>query len=223
MFNDARKAIGQMPDPAFRAVLFQALALTFVMLVVLGFAASFAIGLIPEFEWLWLNDLIGWLTGIGLFLGSIWLLVPVSSMFIGVFLDRIADAVEAKHYAADPPAREQPLAETLSMALRFTLIMIVANILVLPLYLLPIANLAIFYGLNGYLLGREYFEMVAMRHLPSADVRAFRKANSMRVTLAGVVIALPLVIPLVNLIVPLFGAAFMVHVFKRLSAGAARA
>lgn len=217
MIEDARKAFGQMPDPAFRKVLLLSLALTAVLLVALGFLAALGIGMIPEFGWLWVNDLVGWIAGFGLVLGSIWLLVPVTSMFIGIFLDQVADAVEAKHYSTDPPARDQPISETLVVALRFTLVMIVANLLVLPLYLLPVANLAIFYGLNGYLIGREYFEMVAMRHMPPAEARALRKTHSLRVTLAGIVIALPLLIPLVNLLVPLFGAAFMVHVFKRLA------
>lgn len=217
MIQSALKAIRQLPDPAFRKLLLQSLGLTVLLLLGIGTAAVYGIGFIPEFETGWLNEVIGWLAGLGLVIGSIWLLVPVTSIFIGIFLDQVADAVEAKHYPADPPSRDPPLRETLAMALRFTAIMVIANILVLPLYLLPVANLAIFYGLNGYLLGREYFEMVAIRHHDAATVKALRLKNSLRITLAGVLIALPLIIPIVNLIVPLFGAAFMVHVYKRLA------
>ncbi len=217
MFQSAMKAIRQLPDPAFRKLLLQSLGLTLLLLIAIGIAAFYGIGLIPEFGVGWLNDAVGWLAGLGVVIGSIWLLVPVTSLFIGIFLDQVADAVEAKHYPADPPSRDPPLPETLAMALRFTAILVIANILVLPLYLLPLANLAIFYGLNGYLLGREYFEMVAIRHHDAATVKALRQQNSLRITLAGVVIALPLVIPIFNLIVPLFGAAFMVHVYKGLA------
>ncbi|HAD25227.1 MAG TPA: cysteine biosynthesis protein CysZ [Alphaproteobacteria bacterium] len=217
MIQSALKAIRQLPDPAFRKLLLQSLGLTVLLLLGIGAAAFYGIGFIPEFETGWLNDVIGWLAGLGVVIGSIWLLIPVTAIFIGIFLDQIADAVEAQHYPADPPSRDPPLSETLIMALRFTAIMVVANILVLPLYLLPVANLAIFYGLNGYLLGREYFEMVAIRHHDAATVKALRQQNSLRITLAGILIALPLVIPVFNLIVPLFGAAFMVHVYKGLA------
>lgn len=216
MFQSAMKAIRQLPEPAFRKLLLQSLGLTLLLLIAIGVAAFYGIGLIPEFGTSWLNDVVGWLAGLGVVIGSVWLLVPVTSIFIGIFLDQVADAVEAKHYPADPPSRDPPLSETLGMALRFTAILVIANILVLPLYLLPVANLAIFYGLNGYLLGREYFEMVAIRHHDPATVKALRQQNSLRITLAGVLIALPLVIPIFNLIVPLFGAAFMVHVYKGL-------
>ena len=93
------------------------------------------------------------------------------------------------------------------------------NLLALPFYLLPFVNIALFWVVNGYLIGREYFELVALRHLPFAEVAALRKRHRMRVFLAGVIIALFTTVPLLNLFAPLFGTALMVHTYKRLAAG----
>src|SRR3546814_19848101 len=84
-------------------------------------------------------------------------------------LDESARAVERHLYADRPPARSQPLGEAVFGNVIFVLITLILNLLVLPLYLvliwIPPLKLLLFYLLNGYLLGREYFEMVAVRRL----------------------------------------------------------
>ena len=64
-----------------------------------------------------------------------------------------------------------------ALALKFFLVVLVVNLVALFLLLVPGVNLIAFYAGNGYLLGREYFEMVAMRHLPPDEARRLRKAN----------------------------------------------
>jgi len=97
---------------------------------------------------------------------------------------------------------------------------LVANLIALPFYLillfLPQFNLLIFYGLNGYLLGREYFELVGQRRLSLKDTKALRRRNRLRVLLAGAVIAFLLTLPILNLFTPIVATAFMLHVFERL-------
>jgi CysZ protein len=91
------------------------------------------------------------------------------------------------------------------------------NIVALFLLLVPGINLIAFYLGNGYLLGREYFELAAMRHLPLAEARQLRKANRITVLLCGLIIAGIASIPILNLITPLFATAFMVRIYKGLS------
>ena len=95
----------------------------------------------------------------------------------------------------------------------------------LPLYLLllfvPPFNLIVFYALNGYLLGREYFEIVGVRRLDDAETRTLRRRHRGRAFMAGVVIAILLTVPLVNLFTPVVATAFMLHVFERLRRRAA--
>jgi CysZ protein len=83
--------------------------------------------------------------------------------------------------------------------------------------LIPGINLIAFYLGNGYLLGREYFELAAMRHMPPDKAKQLRRANRVTVLLCGLIIAAIASVPILNLITPLFATAFMVRIFKGLS------
>ncbi|MDM7969930.1 MAG: EI24 domain-containing protein [Paracoccaceae bacterium] len=167
----------------------------------------------------WIATLAGWSGPIVMILLSVVLMVPVASAMSGLFLDRVADAVEARHYPQAGPGQDIPLLEALRDSIGFLGVMIAANIVALLLYLIfsPVA-LFIFWGLNGFLLGREYFTLVAIRHLGRAGAAQMRKRHGGTVWLAGVLMAMPLSIPLINLAVPVLGAATFTHVFHGLRA-----
>jgi CysZ protein len=165
---------------------------------------------------------VGWLAHFGtliLAVGLAWFLFPaVITMFIGLFVETIAAAVEARHYPGRPPARQQSLAALLGTGLRFGAVALFLNLVLLPAYLLmllfPPLYLLVFYWVNGYLLGRAYFELVAYRRLDERAADALRRAQSGRVTLAGVVIALMLTVPVFNLFAPIAATAFALHLFE---------
>ena len=117
-------------------------------------------------------------------------------------------------------ARKVNLAEAFGVSIKFTLVTLVLNILVLPFYLLalflPPLFLIIFYGLNGYLLSREYFELVSLRHMDQSQISRIRKNNRGPVMLAGVAIAFGTTVPILNLFVPILATALMLHVFRQL-------
>ena len=73
------------------------------------------------------------------------------------------------------------------------------------------------WAVNGFLLGREYFQLVAGRRLGVAGARALRRRHRGEVWLTGGLLALPLTIPIVNLIVPILGVATYTHMFHRLT------
>src|SRR5437870_151436 len=189
-------------------------ALTFAMLwlAVAGVLYNTAL-----FEWRplnWLVDLMGGLAVLGLS----WLLFPaVATAIMSFFVERIAAAVEALDYPGRGPPRRQRIGETIAATLRLTGLTLLLNLLALPVYLLvPGINLVLFLTLNGYLLGREYFEVVALRRLDAAAARAARSRFGLRVFLGGVMIAALFGVPLVNLVAPVIATAFMVHVFEAL-------
>ena len=125
--------------------------------------------------------------------------------------------VEALDYPGLAPARGAPLFETIKATLRLMGLTLALNLLALPVYLLvPGINLFVFLALNGYLLGREYFEVVALRRLDMAGARALRNRFGARVFFGGVVIAGLFALPLVNLVAPVIATAFMVHIFEGL-------
>jgi len=207
-------ALADLFSKSFRRALWLALLLTAALLAGLGYAAHYGLQAIPPFGWHWLNTVIEIAGDLGIVVGSIVLAAPVASIVICVFLEDVAVAVEAKRYPNDPPGRSLGLWPTITTGLAFLVPLLLVNLIALPFYFVPGANLVVYLIANGYLLGREYFELVAFRHHPPPVAARLRKAYRVRVFLAGAIIALALLVPILNLLAPLFGTAFMVHVFK---------
>lgn len=231
------KAIGQVAaDRRLRRVVWRSLAVAAAVFVALWAAAWWGLGwagtaladwLAAGGFWQGLVEGLVALGGLAAVLIASFLLFPaVVGVALSLFVDEAAAAVEARHYPHLPAARGQPLGEALKDVLALAAATVVLNLLVLPLYLLlsllPPLNVFVFYGLNGYLLGREYFEQVAARRLPRTEARALRRRHAGRVVLAGVLIALLLTVPIVNLLTPVVATAFMLHVFEGLRARAGR-
>ncbi|MER9629422.1 MULTISPECIES: sulfate transporter family protein [unclassified Mesorhizobium] len=226
ILDAARAALSRLFSPEFRSVFLKTLALTLLALAALWF------GIKSLFEWLawpwidgWLPALpswAGWLgavvAGIGLALGLALLIAPVTAIIAGLFLDDVAEVVERTDYPNDPPGRAVPALRSLVLAIRFFGVVILGNIVALLLLLVPGINIAAFFVVNGYLLGREFFEFAAMRFRPEAEAKALRRKHSIAVFLAGLVVAAFLAVPLLNLLTPLFAAAMMVHLHKAISA-----
>lgn len=233
MFSALAKGFGQLSDPASRGVLWRAIAASVALFVALWIGAGFLLGWAAEL-------LVAWLSGFEFLSGALeylqlafqgvsfaglifvsFLLFPAAVTFILSFLlEDIAEAVERRHYPGLPPARSQPLGESIVGALSFFATATILNLILLPLYLillfLPPFNLFVFYGLNGYLLGREYFEVVALRRLDRQDAQRLRRRYRGKVFLAGVIIAFLLTVPFVNLVTPLVATGFLLHIFERL-------
>jgi uncharacterized protein involved in cysteine biosynthesis len=225
MIGGLIKAVTQLEDADFRRVLWKALGVALAMFLVVWVAAAYglswagdALGDWAAEEGFW-NNAVEWLISLGgiaaLLVASFLLFPAVMGLAQSFFLEEAADAVEARHYPDLPPAGEQPILEGVWDGLRLAAVTIVVNIIALPLYLLPLVNFIVFYAVNGYLLGREYFEVVAVRRMTSQQVQHLRRAASGRMMAAGIVIAVLLTIPLLNLLAPVVATAFMVHVVER--------
>jgi uncharacterized protein involved in cysteine biosynthesis len=218
MLDALGKAIGQLADPRLRRPIWLTLLISLALVAALTAVAWLAIGELRLLSIGWLDWAIRLLADAAVLVVA-WLLFPAAaSLVVGFFLDGVAEAVERRHYPGLPPARRQPLGEQALGGLRFALVALALNLVALPLYLaalvLPPLYLFVFYGLNGYLLGREYFELVALRRLDQQQVRSLRRLCGGRAFLAGVVIAFLLTVPLVNLIAPIIATAFMVHLIE---------
>jgi CysZ protein len=216
MLAAAGQAFQELFTPPFRAVLIKCVAFTVGLLALLVAAIVWGFGYFAALPG-WIETTIQWLGGLALVVGSIFLVPPVTSLIAGLYLDDIAAVVEKEHYPADPPGRELATLPAIVIALKFFTVVLLVNILALFLLLIPGVNLVAFYIGNGYLLGREYFELAAMRHLPPADARRLRKANRLTVFLCGLIIAGLASVPILNLVTPLFATAFMVRIYKGLA------
>ena len=206
-------ALRQLNDPAVRRVLVRC-----VLLALATFAVLLAV--VPILiSWLDLTGF-GWLDATLAVLGSAavlllaWLLFPAAvALGLGLFADEVVEAVERRHYPGLSPAPGLGVTDSVLAGLRLGATALLLNLLALPFYLVPGANLLVFLALNGYLLGREYFETVATRRLSRAQATAEQSRARGRVWLAGAVIAALSAVPVVNLIAPVIGVAFMTHLF----------
>mmetsp|Transcript_28982 Transcript_28982/g.55562 ORF Transcript_28982/g.55562 Transcript_28982/m.55562 type:complete len:239 (-) Transcript_28982:1257-1973(-) len=223
-------ALGQIGDPRFRRVLLLGFALTIALLVAATSGFVWLIGMLTadgvSVPWVgnvtWLGDIITWGSFFLFFLLSIFLMIPVASAITSMFLDEVAQAVEDRHYTL-PPATPVPFGDAVVDTVNFLGILLGANLLALIVYaMFPPAALFIFWGLNGFLLGREYFTLVAMRRVGRAKAKELRKAHSGTIWLAGTLMAVPLTIPLINLVIPIIGAATFTHIYHGLTGAAGR-
>ncbi|MCB1474733.1 MAG: sulfate transporter family protein [Rhodobiaceae bacterium] len=217
MIASALRAAGQLAAPEFRSVLLKTIGLTLLLLLALW-------GILQSVIGYFLADLSGWLdvtlsilSGLGLLVGAVFLIGPVSTLVAGLFLDDIADIVERTDYPSDRAGVAIPVPTAIWQAVKFFGVVIFANIVALLLLLLPGINLVAFLVVNGYLLGREFFELAAQRHRPYAEVVELRRQYGGQIFVAGLIIAGFMAIPILNLATPLFATAMMVHVHKRLT------
>ena len=227
MLQSLTRAVGQSFDPAFRRVFFRSFMASFAtyILVWLGSWLLFGwLGGLLEgwFEtvdlWEWLETSLIFLFKAGgfatLIIASLFVFPATMVAIMSLFLEEIAEAVEAEHYPNLGEARKPSISENIRSGLAFAAVTLGLNILVLPFYLIPIINIVVFIALNGYLLGREYFELVGLRRSTPGDTKKLRNQRSGRVLTAGAIIAFLFAIPLVNLAAPIIATAFMLHIFE---------
>lgn len=219
IFGAFARGLRDLAEPAMRRVVLRTLAITAAAYVVAIALALQLPRLIPESGWEWVDTAVAILSGIGaIFLLAVLFPVVVSAV-VGLFLDDVAEAVERRHYPADPPGTALGVVPAVLTGLRFAGLVLLVNLVALPFYLLllflPPFGLVLFYLVNGYLIGREYFDLVATRHLPADRAAALRRDYGFRVVIAGAAGAFLFTLPLAALLAPLVTTAAFVHLYKR--------
>jgi uncharacterized protein involved in cysteine biosynthesis len=214
-------AVRQLSDPKMRSVLWQSLLLSLALQIIIGALAWWALDSFATFKWHWVNETIHWLGG-GAVIALAVLLFPASfGIVVSIFSEKIADIVENEYYPELGAAHGIPIWTGLWTGVVFLVAVIVLNLVMLPLYILSLfivgLGAVLFYGINGWLTGRVYYEQVALRRLAPADVKAWRRANTGELWLTGMAIVFLGTIPILNLIVPVLGTAAMVHVAQTLT------
>tara|TARA_R110002126_G_scaffold135409_3_gene279545 strand:+ start:2254 stop:2976 length:723 start_codon:yes stop_codon:yes gene_type:complete len=225
----AKASFDDVFAPRSRTLLFKILGATILFLFGIWFGFQNVIteylfpvldGFIPDLpSWLaWLSTVFIVFAAIGSALALAILISPITALIAGFFIDAIADDIEQKHYPNDPPGKPMPLGDAITHSLKFLFVILLGNLFALLLLLVPGVNLIAFFVVNGYLLGREYFEFAALRHHSKQDARKIRQRYSSQIFFAGLVIAGFLSVPLLNLLTPFFAAGMMVHMHKMLVA-----
>src|ERR1700761_4437280 len=232
MLDAAVKALSQILSPPMRSILWRSIGLALALIVVL------AVGLQRLLAWFatsgeaWGEAMLGpgfhtplnvlaWIVsiaaGLGIVFGAVFLMPAITSLVASIFVDDVADHVEREHYPAERPGTALPLGLAMTEGTKTALLTILVYLIALPFVFFAGAGFIVFFFATAWLLGREYFELAAMRFRPPAEAKAMRRDNAATIFTAGLVIAAFVSIPVVNLATPLFGMAFMVHMHKRLS------
>ena len=232
MLDAAIKALQQMFSPPFRSVLIKSILLALVMIVLFGIGLHRVLSWLAENGGVWAEGALGsgaqgplgwalWLMSIaaelGIIIGGVFLMPAVTAFVGSFFVDEIAEQVERKYYPNDPPGKALPFFRAISEGAKTALFAVMVYLCALPFLLVAGIGLVMLFLAAAYLLGREYFELAAMRFRPVAEAKSFRKSHRGSVFAAGMLIALFVSIPIINLATPLFGMALMVHMHKKLS------
>ena len=209
------KSIAQMFESSLRRVLVKVLVMTIAVLVVTWFVVWGVIANITITDINWIDSLVGRLGGaLMAVVVTLVLFAPIATLVGGLFQDEVVRSVEARHYPDLPPGQSQTIGQSVRAGIRLLIWTLLANLICLPLYLLPLANVLIFFAINGLLLGREYYEAVALRRMNRLDALSFRKRHRFRFWAAGIIVSIVFWIPVLNLTAPILGIALMVHVFE---------
>lgn len=222
MFSALFLAIQQLADKRIRSVVVRAVVVSGVVFIALIFGISWTLTSTSFFGIEWLDSGVPILGGATAFAIGLLIFPALTGLVISFMMEEIARAVETRHFPDLPGVREEPIWEMVRHAARFASIAVGLNLLVL-VFVVPVLLITfvlaplipfVFCALNGYLLGREYFEFAALRRLDPAAMQLLRRRHKTRIFICGIVISVLMAIPLVNWLMPVVAAAYMVHVFE---------
>jgi uncharacterized protein involved in cysteine biosynthesis len=232
MLDAAVKALSQILSPPMRSILWRSIGMALVLITVLAIGLQRLLSWFATYGEVWLEGLLGpgwhtslevlaWIVsiaaGLGVVFGAVFLMPAITSLVASLFVDDVADHVEREHYPAERPGVALPFSQAIYEGVKTALLTILVYLIALPFVLLAGAGFLIFFLATAWLLGREYFELAAMRFRSPEEAKAMRRDNAATIFAAGLIIAAFVSIPIVNLATPIFGMAFMVHMHKRLS------
>ena len=217
MIQSLLKGISQLRDPSTKTVVLISVgASVFTYIVLYGFinlalnhTLIFQVGWIESFA-----DLLGHFAAIIL----AWLFFPATvSAMISLFLEKIASAVEAKHYPDLPPISNQPFFSSLLISGKFLILIVALNIGLLFFFFTGPIYIVLYYLINGYLISREFFDLISLRRLGAGAgwrVGELRKKYKYRLIFMGIIFVFLMKVPIVNFVVPIIITATMVHLVE---------
>ena len=200
-------AFGLLLDQKIRRVLLLCLVGAFVVLVVLVASLSGALLLLPATGWGWLDGVLTSFGVVVIFLIALVSYPALIGVVVSLFLDTVAARAEARYGSDLPPPRHLPVGQAVMLTLKYGGLIVLVNIMLLPGLLLGPLYPLLYYGVNGYLLGREYFDLVALRRLPPDQVAVWRRRGRGPIWRHGMAVAFLFSMPLVNLLTPVIATA----------------
>ncbi len=212
MLDPALKALAQCDEKAFLGAVLHSVGWTALLFVLMasGMGYGLAHALQDHGSLAWLGPVFGVAFGI---VAAMFLFTPVAATVASLFAERIAAAVEARHYPWLPPLRPAPLGQQLwdGLALGWRVLTMQLGAVLLTFFL-PGLGFLLGVLVGAWAIGRGLFMAVAMRRMERpAAMAAYRRLRVAVIAQGGVIMAAGLV-PILNLFAPVLGIAAMVHV-----------
>ncbi len=207
-------ALGQLDDPACAGVLMRSVLLALAAYLLLMAGSIWGMrALLAMVHWPgWLAAILG---TVGALLAAFWLFLPTVMVIATLFIERIAVAVDRRHYPGLPPPSPAALPAQIWDGLALAVQVLLLNAVAVALALLvPGIGLALAVVISGWAIGRGLFVAVAMRRMGRGEAQALYRRHRLAVLLPGLVLAAASTVPGLNLIVPVVGTAAMVHVLN---------
>src|SRR5665213_858257 len=154
LFSPMARSLAQITDPTFLGVLAVSLVCSAAVFLLLHLAVLWAVHRALALSgWLaWGADVLG---SIGASLLALWLFVPLAAGIATLFIDRVARAVERRHYPTLRPAPGASLLAQLTDALGLVWRILLLSLLALVLaLLLPGIGLILAWAIGAYAIGR---------------------------------------------------------------------
>ncbi len=230
MVEDAYKAFADLLYPPLRAVLVKSVLLAVAVIAAIGIAlqrvlsslaesganwAEQASGFAPHSGWAALAWLLSIMASLGILTGAVFLMPAVTNVIGSFFVDDVADVIERRDYPGDLPGRALPLTTAVIEGSKFAVLSLLVYLVALPFVLFAGFGFLILFVANSYVLGRNFFELAAMRFYPPLESKLLRRRHGGYVFLGGMLIALFVSVPILNLATPVFAMALMVRLHKR--------
>ncbi|MGI9509626.1 MAG: EI24 domain-containing protein [Geminicoccaceae bacterium] len=202
--------------PYFLGMLLLSLVVTAVAFGVLFVIVGYLLSATAFVSMGWLDTILDWTAGLGTVV-LVWFLFPVVLPLVAsFFLEQVAGRIEQREYSLQPSSSLPFWPEVLE-GLKFAGFSLLLNLLALPFYFVPVLFPFVYYGLNSYLLGREFFETVAGRHVGRKAASDLRREHRLQLMLSGLIIALCATLPIAALFAPFVGVALSVHFFHAMT------
>lgn len=211
-------AIAQLDDPVFLGVVLRSLAWAALAFAGLLYGAFWGLHHVVAAAgwsgwWAWVAGLVG---GAGAALAAFWLYLPVAGAIGCFYVDRVAAAVERRYYPGLPPSRSASILAQFADAVGTGLSVLVFTLVaILVAIVLPGIGLVLGWLIAAWAIGRGLFGAVAMRRMRRYDAVALSRRHRVAILAQGAILVAAGFVPLLNLLVPVLGAAAMVHVLHR--------
>src|ERR1700733_2332866 len=193
MLTAAASALSQTLPPPMRSILWRSIGLALVLVAVLAVALQRLLSWFATSGEVWLEAALGpgfhtplsvlaWVVsiaaGFGVVFGAVFLMPAITSLVASVFVDDVADHVEREHYPAERPGTALPFGLAIAEGVKTALLTILVYLIALPFVFIAGAGFLAFFIATAWLLGREYFELAAMRFRPPEQAKAMRRENA---------------------------------------------